>query len=148
MKINSVHKVIYLTNKQTNKSMEQSPSWEANSHSPSQEIPCVHGTWRFIAMFTRAHPFWGPVWHFLTSCFIMVRNCYPLTQFPSWWITPCLLYATSCPVYSSPPSISRGRIHSSRLYHAVVMVTHIMWSEGYHLTNIYQNLMLRQHCDQ
>jgi hypothetical protein len=30
----------WLTNQQTN-SMEQSPSWEANSHSANQEIPCL-----------------------------------------------------------------------------------------------------------
>jgi hypothetical protein len=34
--------------------MEQSPSWEANSHSASQEIPRFYGARRFITVFTRA----------------------------------------------------------------------------------------------
>jgi len=35
-------------------STEQSPSWEANSHSGSQEIPRLYGTRRFITVFPRA----------------------------------------------------------------------------------------------
>jgi hypothetical protein len=34
--------------------MEQSPSWEANRSSASQEIPSFYGTRRFITAFTRA----------------------------------------------------------------------------------------------
>jgi hypothetical protein len=47
--------------------MEQSPSWEANSHSTSEEILRLLWNRRLIAMFTRAchwFPFWtrfGPV---------------------------------------------------------------------------------------
>ena len=32
--------------------MEQSPSWEANWFSASQEIPHIYGTWKFITAFT------------------------------------------------------------------------------------------------
>jgi hypothetical protein len=35
-------------------SMERSPSWEANSHSASQDIPRFYGTRKFITMFTRS----------------------------------------------------------------------------------------------
>jgi len=35
--------------------MEQSPSWEANRFSASQEIPALHGTGMFITAFTSAH---------------------------------------------------------------------------------------------
>jgi len=41
--------------------MEQSPSWEAKSHSASQEIPCLSWKLRFITMFTRAHN-WSLSW--------------------------------------------------------------------------------------
>jgi hypothetical protein len=34
--------------------MEQSPSWEANTHSARQEIPRLYGTRRFITVFTKA----------------------------------------------------------------------------------------------
>jgi hypothetical protein len=43
----------YLT-RQPTISTEQSPSWEANSHSASQEIPAFYVTWRFITVFTTA----------------------------------------------------------------------------------------------
>jgi len=36
-------------------SMEQSPSWEANRFSASQEILRIYGTRRFIATFTSTH---------------------------------------------------------------------------------------------
>jgi hypothetical protein len=35
-------------------SMEQSPSWEANTHSV-KKFPAFYGTWRFITVFTAAH---------------------------------------------------------------------------------------------
>jgi hypothetical protein len=35
-------------------SMEKSCSWQASSHSASQEICCYYGTWMVITMFTRA----------------------------------------------------------------------------------------------
>jgi len=41
--------------------MEQSPSSEANSHSYSQEIPCLYGTQMFITVFTRACQVQGPL---------------------------------------------------------------------------------------
>jgi len=34
--------------------MEQSHSWETDSRPACQEIPQLHGTWRFIIVFTRA----------------------------------------------------------------------------------------------
>jgi hypothetical protein len=34
--------------------VEESPFWEANRFSASQEIPAFYGTWRFITAFTRA----------------------------------------------------------------------------------------------
>jgi hypothetical protein len=36
-------------------STQQSPSWEANRFSASQEIPAFYGTLRFINVFTSAH---------------------------------------------------------------------------------------------
>jgi len=35
-------------------SMEQSPSWEADRFSASQEIHRIYGTWMFITAFTSA----------------------------------------------------------------------------------------------
>jgi hypothetical protein len=35
-------------------SMEQSPSWEAETSLATQEIPRIYGTRRFITAFTRA----------------------------------------------------------------------------------------------
>jgi hypothetical protein len=40
--------------------MEQSPSWEANIHSASQEIPRLLLNKIFITVFTRAHNFSYP----------------------------------------------------------------------------------------
>jgi len=45
-----VSSIDYLTN-----SIEKKPRWEANSHSASQQIPCLLGTWRFITVFTTTH---------------------------------------------------------------------------------------------
>jgi len=39
----------------------QSPSWEANSHSASQEIPHFYGTQRFVSMFKTAYQ-WSLSW--------------------------------------------------------------------------------------
>jgi len=41
--------------------MELSPSREANSHSASEGIPVFYRTIRFIAVFTKACQFRGPV---------------------------------------------------------------------------------------
>jgi hypothetical protein len=49
-----------VANYQTN-SMEQSPSWEANSHSASQEITRLSWTWRFRIVFTRSRH-WSLSW--------------------------------------------------------------------------------------
>jgi len=35
--------------------MEQSPSWEADGHSPSQEFPSSYQIWNAIIMFTKAN---------------------------------------------------------------------------------------------
>jgi hypothetical protein len=37
--------------------MEQSPSWEANNHSDTQEIPPFYGTRKFIKLITTAHAY-------------------------------------------------------------------------------------------
>jgi hypothetical protein len=42
-------------------SMEQSPSWDANSHSASQEIPHFYETRGFVTVFTRARH-WSLSW--------------------------------------------------------------------------------------
>ena len=34
--------------------LDQSPSWEANRFSASQELPAFYGTWKFITAFTSA----------------------------------------------------------------------------------------------
>jgi hypothetical protein len=39
--------------------MDQSPSWDADSHSASQETPSFYGTQRFITVFTQ-QPANGP----------------------------------------------------------------------------------------
>jgi len=41
--------------------IEQSHSWETDSHSTSQEIPRLYGTRMFITVFTRAR-YWSPSW--------------------------------------------------------------------------------------
>jgi hypothetical protein len=40
--------------------MEQSPSWEANSHLASEKFPAFYGTLSFITVFTSARQFQGP----------------------------------------------------------------------------------------
>jgi hypothetical protein len=76
--------------------MEQSPSWEANSHSASQEISAFHGTWRFITVFIRARH-WPLSWarcilftpsHTVTLRFILILSSHlcpglPCSVFPS-----------------------------------------------------------------
>jgi hypothetical protein len=43
------------------KFIQQSPCWEANSHSPSQEVPSLLWNLRFFTMFTKAHH-WSLSW--------------------------------------------------------------------------------------
>jgi len=51
-------------------SMEQSPSWEANTHSACQEIFSLHGTQMFISTFKWVRH-WG-TWIQSTSCFLNI----------------------------------------------------------------------------
>jgi hypothetical protein len=49
--------------------MMETPSWEANSHSASREIPAFHKDQRFLSVFTRAHqrsPSWTKFTEFTT----------------------------------------------------------------------------------
>jgi len=58
--------------------MEQSLSWEANSHSPTH-FPTFYGTWRFITVFTRTYH-WSLYWdgsnsrlpHSISLSFILI----------------------------------------------------------------------------
>jgi len=49
------HILTYLLTYLLTYSMEQSPSWEADRFSASQEIPNIYGTRRFITAFTSVH---------------------------------------------------------------------------------------------
>ena len=61
--------------KRLTNSVEQSPSWEANSSSVSPEIPSLFWTWRFITTFT-------------TACHLSLSWAtfiYLVHAFPSWF---------------------------------------------------------------
>jgi hypothetical protein len=52
----------------------------------------------------------GPLWHFITSLFFMVRSCKPHAQPPRWRTTPCRLSEIAYSIYSQLPSISGGHL--------------------------------------
>jgi hypothetical protein len=85
--------------------MEQSPSWEADGHSATQEITPFHGNRTFITVFTRARH-WSLFWtrwiqstpsHPITLRYILILSFHlrldlPCGHFPSGFPTK-ILYA-------------------------------------------------------
>jgi len=79
--------------------MEQSSSWETNSHSVSQEITPLYRTRKFITVFTRAGH-WSS-WATCIKCFFFssssyfsayLHECSKQMSFAvavSWVVTPC-----------------------------------------------------------
>ena len=95
--------------------MQQTPSWEANRVSASQEIPTFYGTRRFITAVTcprllslsRVTAQVRDLFfdYFATWYVITVRNCSHLAKPPNWRTTPCRLSANVYAIYSQLPSI-------------------------------------------
>jgi len=97
--------------------MEQSPSWEANRFSASQEIQRIYGTWRFITAFTSAHqlslfiarsiqsmPSHSTFWRLILSSHLRLGlpSCLFPTRFPT---EPCMhLYSPPYVLHVSPIS--------------------------------------------
>jgi hypothetical protein len=50
------------------------------------------------------------LWHFITSLFFMVTNCWPHPKSPSWRTTPSCLSVTAYSVYSQLLFISGARL--------------------------------------
>ena len=106
--------------------MEQSPSWEANHFSASQESPRNSRNPQFHYRIPNSPPpvptlsqldpvptkvsvpIRGRSSCFITRPVFTARSCQHLAQPPSWRTTPCLLSATIYSIYSQLPYISEA----------------------------------------
>jgi len=134
--------------------MYQSPSWQTNLFSASQEIPLFYGNETFIAAFTSscylslswAHTsgtihVWGTALYFVTWYVFMVRSCSHLTQPVNWSTTLCQLSATAYSIYFLLPSILEAvppTATSARAmpwWHVPTYVGYIAYCDGFIVTN-------------
>jgi hypothetical protein len=103
--------------------MEQSPSWEAHSHSARQEIPAFYGTRRLISVFTRTR-YWTLSWAKCiqpTNSHTMSLTTVPI--FPSDLPTKILHYFLSLPGVLHTSSISSSSsIRYEALYYAIFSI--------------------------
>jgi hypothetical protein len=85
--------------------MEQSPSWEANRFSASQEIACILWKWRFITAFTSTRHLslsWASSIHSMPrhpTCwrFILILSSHLCLGLPRCLISSCFTTKTVCP---------------------------------------------------
>ena len=114
--------------------MEQSPSWETNRFSASNEISPFYGTRRFITAFTSASHlslFWTKSVQFMLPAWFLKVHCNiipPATPRSSKWSTS-LRFLQQNPVCTSPlphTCYMRRLSHSSRFGRP----NHIWWKAG------------------
>ena len=106
-------------------SMQQSPSWEANRISVSQEIPrilwdpkvhyCIHKCLPTVPTLTQVHPVRAPISHCL-KIHLTIYACFPSGLFPSGFLTKTLYMPLLSPIRSICPPISFFSILSPEQY--------------------------------
>jgi hypothetical protein len=83
--------------------MEKSPFEKLNSHSANQEIPTFYETRRFVAIFTRAHP-WSLSWvKCIQLSFHFNINSFTCGLFLSGFVIKCLIRFSCliCAIYAA-----------------------------------------------